>query len=90
MNFFIYDTLKIFILLSVIIFATSIIRSYLPPEKIRVVLSYKNKYAGNYIISGLFIAIISGFIIGKMKVENLVELFVYENKINGGIEIKIL
>ena len=35
-NFFIYDTIKILILLSVIIFTVSIIRSYLPPEKINM------------------------------------------------------
>ena len=36
-NFFIFDTIKIFILLAVIIFVVSIIRSYLPPEKIRAI-----------------------------------------------------
>jgi len=144
-NFFIYDTIKIFILLSIIIFAVSVIRSFLPPEKIRFILSHKNKYTGNviasllgiitpfcscsaiplflgfvqagvplgttfsflvaspminevalvlllgvfgwkialiYIFSGLAIAILSGVIIGKMKVENLVESFVYQNTIN--------
>ena len=144
-NFFIYDTVKIFILLSVIIFAVSIIRSFLPPEKIRFILSRKNERSGNivasllgiitpfcscsaiplflgfvqagvplgttfsflvaspminevalvlllgmfgwkiagiYVISGLVIAIFSGIIIGKMKVENLVEPFVYENSIS--------
>jgi len=137
-NFFIYDSIKIFILLSVIIFIVSIIRSFLPPEKIRHMLSRKNRYLGNvlaatlgiitpfcscsavplflgfvesgvplgvtfsflvsspminevalvlllgmfglkvaliYIGSGLIIAIFSGIIIGKLKVENLVENF---------------
>ncbi len=46
-NFFIYDTVKIFILLAVIIFAVSVIRSFLPPEKIRFILSRRNKYVGN-------------------------------------------
>jgi uncharacterized membrane protein YraQ (UPF0718 family) len=149
-DFFIFDTLKIFILLSVIIFVVSIIRSYLPPEKIRAILSHKNKFTGNiiasllgiitpfcscsaiplflgfvqagvplgvtfsflvaspminevalvlllglfgwkialiYIVSGLIISILSGMIIGKMKVENLVEPFVYENSINGAIDL---
>lgn len=149
-NFFIYDTFKILILLSVIIFIVSIIRSYLPPEKIRNILSHKNKYTGNvlaslfgiitpfcscsaiplflgfvqagvplgttfsflisspminevalilllglfgwkiallYITSGLVISILSGIIIGKMKIENLVEPFVYQNTINGNIEL---
>jgi hypothetical protein len=147
-NFFIFDTIKILILLSVIIFAVSIIRSYLPPEKIRAILSHKNKYMGNvlasllgiitpfcscsaiplflgfiqagvplgttfsflvaspminemalvlllgmfgwkialiYVVSGLIISIFSGIIIGKMKVENLVEPFVYQNNINGSV-----
>lgn len=148
-NFFIYDTIKIFILLFVIIFVVSIIRSYLPPEKIRGILSRKNKYVGNilasllgiitpfcscsaiplflgfvqagvplgttfsfliaspminevalvlllglfgwkialiYIISGLIISIISGIVIGHLRVESLVEPFVYQNSINGNIE----
>lgn len=149
-DFFIFDTLKIFILLSVIIFAVSIIRSYLPPEKTRAILSHKNKYTGNviasllgiitpfcscsaiplflgfvqagvplgvtfsflvaspminevalvlllglfgwkialiYIVSGLIIAMLSGMVIGRMKVENLVEPFVYENTVNGNIDL---
>jgi hypothetical protein len=143
-NFFIYDTIKIFILLSVIIFIVSIIRSFLPPEKIRNILSRKSKYFGNflaatlgiitpfcscsaiplflgfveagvplgvtfsflvaspminevtlvlllgmfgwkiaalYIVSGLIIAILAGIVIGKLKVEDLVESFVFNNKI---------
>lgn len=149
-NFFIYDTIKILLLLSVIIFIVSIIRSYLPPERIRNILSRKNKYLGNvlaslfgiitpfcscsaiplflgfvqagvplgvtfsflvaspminevalilllgmfgweiafiYIVSGLMISIVSGIIIGKMRVENLVEPFVYENTINRNTEL---
>lgn len=152
-NFFIFDTIKIFILLSVIIFVVSIIRSYLPPEKIRSILSHKNKYVGNvlasllgiitpfcscsaiplflgfvqagiplgttfsfliaspminevslvlllglfgwkialiYIVSGLIISIISGIIIGHLKVENLVEPFVYQNSLNGNIDLPIM
>lgn len=50
-HFFIYDTIKIFILLSVIIFTVSIVRSFLPPEKIRFILSHKNKYTGNILAS---------------------------------------
>jgi hypothetical protein len=46
-NFFIFDTIKIFILLAVIIFAVSTIRSFLPPEKIRKILSRKHKFIGN-------------------------------------------
>ncbi|MDR3581644.1 MAG: permease, partial [Candidatus Pacebacteria bacterium] len=50
-DFFIFDTTKIFILLAVIIFAVSLIRSYLPPEKIRAVLAHKNQYVGNMLAS---------------------------------------
>jgi uncharacterized membrane protein YraQ (UPF0718 family) len=45
--FFIYDTIKIFILLSVIIFLVAIIRSYFPPERTRRILSHKQEYIGN-------------------------------------------
>ena len=148
--FFIFDTLKIFILLAVIIFAVSLIRSCLPPEKIRYILAGKNKYTGNvvasllgiitpfcscsaiplflgfvqagvplgttfsflvaspminevalvlllglfgwkialiYIISGLIIAILSGIIIGKMKMESLVEPFVYQSVAHGSADL---
>ena len=143
-NFFIFDTVKIFVLLSVIIFAVSIIRSFLPAEKVRNILARKNRYLGNvlaallgiitpfcscsavplflgfvevgvplgvtfsflvaspminevalvlllgmfgwkvsliYIFSGLVIAILSGIVIGHLKVENLVEKFNFKNKI---------
>ena len=135
-NFFLYDTIKIFLLLTVIIFVVSVIRTFFPPEKTRDILSHKKSFIGNilaallgivtpfcscsavplflgfveagvplgvtfsflvaspmineialvmlwglfgwkiaviYIGSGLMIAIISGIIIGKLKVENLVE-----------------
>lgn len=42
-NFFIFDTLKIFLLLFVIIFIVSFIRTYLPPQKVRSFLADKNK-----------------------------------------------
>ena len=46
-NFFIYDTVKIFFLLAVIIFAVAIIRSFFPPEKTKRILASKNQYVGN-------------------------------------------
>ncbi|MBU0667951.1 permease [Patescibacteria group bacterium] len=142
MDFFIYDTIKIFILLLVIIFAVSVIRTYLPPEKTRKFLSRNNEWTGNvlaaligivtpfctcsavplflgfveagvplgvtfsflvaspminevalvllfgmfgwkvaliYIFSGLLIAIMSGIIIGRLKLEKLVAGFVHKN-----------
>ena len=143
-DFFIYDTIKILILLSVIIFVISLIRSYFPPEKTKkfltslkfpilnnflaaligivtpfcscsavplflgfvqagvplgVTLSFLIsspmvnevalillwglfgwKIALIYIVSGVTIATIAGFIIGKLKLEKWVEAFVYELK----------
>ncbi|MFN3479732.1 MAG: permease [Thermodesulfovibrionales bacterium] len=46
-EFFIYDTIKIFLLLSAIIFIVSIIRSFFPPEKTRKILSHKKEFIGN-------------------------------------------
>ena len=46
-EFFIYDTIKIFLLLSIIIFVISVIRSYFPPEKTRKILSHKKEFIGN-------------------------------------------
>ncbi len=46
-NFFIYDTVKVFFLLTVIIFLVAMIRSYFPPERTRRILSRKRQYLGN-------------------------------------------
>jgi len=51
-NYFIFDTLKIIILLAVIIFIVAIIRSYLPPARIKKILARKNKYI-SYILAAL-------------------------------------
>jgi len=47
LEFFIYDSIKIFFLLSVIIFIVSIIRSYFPPERTKKILSHKKEFIGN-------------------------------------------
>ncbi len=47
LEFFIYDSIKIFLLLSVIIFSVSIIRSYFPPERTKRILSHKRQFIGN-------------------------------------------
>lgn len=141
LNFFIYDSVKILVLLSVIIFGVAIIRSFFPPEKTRKVLSHKREFIGNivaalmgivtpfcscsavpvfigfveagvplgvtfsflisspmvnevalgllwvmfgwkialiYIGSGLVVAIMGGLVIGRLKLEHLVEDYVYE------------
>ena len=52
LSFFIYDTLKIFLLLTLIIFIVSFVRTFFPPERTRDILSRKNEYVGN-ILAGL-------------------------------------
>lgn len=47
LEFFIYDVIKIFILLSVIIFVIAVIRSYFPPERTKKALSHKKEFIGN-------------------------------------------
>lgn len=142
-NFFFYDTAKIFIMLALIIFAVSLIRTYFPPEKTKRILSHKKEFLGNisaallgvvtpfcscsavplfigflesgvplgvtfsflisspmvnevalillwglfgwkialiYASAGLIAAIFSGYIIGKLHLEHLVEEYVYEIK----------
>ena len=47
LNFFVYDTLKIFLLLTTIIFVVAVIRTSFPPEKTKRMLSHKREYVGN-------------------------------------------
>jgi len=139
-NFFIYDSIKILLLLLTIIYAFAIIRTFLTPEKIKKFLSRKShigniiasligivtpfcscsavplfigfveagvplgvtfsyliaapminevaaillfglfgwKIALIYVVSGLIIAIVVGIILGKMKLEHLVEDYVWK------------
>lgn len=144
-NFFVYDTIKILLLLAVIIFVVSLIRSYFPPEKTKKFLS-KAKFpilnnllaalvgivtpfcscsavplfigfveagvplgvtfsflisapmvneialvllwglfgweiALIYIVSGVTIATVAGWIMGKLKLEKWIEEFIYKVKI---------
>lgn len=143
-NYFIYDSIKIGLLLFFIIFLVSIGRSYLPPEKIKKVLANKFEFLGNilaaligivtpfcscsavplfigfvesgvplgvtfsylvsapmvnevaavlllgmfgwkiaaiYILSGVAIAVLTGFIMGKMNLHHLVEDYVWKIKV---------
>lgn len=144
-NFFVFDSIKIFILLSVIIFVVSVIRTYLPPERTKKWLSNRFEIIGNilaaligivtpfcscsavplfiglvesgvplgvtfsylisapmvnevaavmllglfgpgiallYILSGVSIAIVVGFILGRLKLERFVEDYVWKIKVN--------
>ncbi|MBA2840601.1 hypothetical protein HNP87_001133 [Methanococcus maripaludis] len=50
-HFFIYDSLKIVILLSIMIFSISYIRSYFPPEKTKKILERYSGVSGNIMAS---------------------------------------
>lgn len=54
LNFFIYDTIKIGLLLIVINYLMAIIRYYLPTEKIKNFLTKKNWYGFDYFFASLF------------------------------------
>lgn len=47
LDFFFYDTLKIFLLLTTIIYAVAVLRSYFSPERTRRILSHNREYIGN-------------------------------------------
>jgi len=152
LDFFIYDTVKIFLLLITIIYLVAIIRSWFPPEKTKRILSHKREYVGNvmaallgivtpfcscsavplfigfvesgvplgvtfsflisspmvnevalimlwglfgwkialiYIGTGLLVAIFSGIVIGKLKMERYVQDYVWEMQV-GKSEIKAM
>jgi uncharacterized membrane protein YraQ (UPF0718 family) len=145
LNFFLYDVPKIYFLLIVIIFVVALIRTYLPPERIRSIVAGKSEFAGNilasafgifmpfctcsaipmfmgmvqsgiplgvtmsflvsspmineiavvmlwglfgwqvsliYIISGMVIATLSGYFIGRLKMEKYVSEYISSSKFN--------
>ncbi len=47
LDFFIYDTLKIFLLLTTIVYVVAIIRSWFSPERTRRILAHNREYVGN-------------------------------------------
>ena len=49
LEFFIFDTIKIFILLITIIYLVTVLRSYFPIEKARDYISGKNKIVGHFL-----------------------------------------
>lgn len=58
-NFFFYDVPKILLLLIVIVFVVSFLRSYFPPEKTRKYLTRGREWVGNLI--GAFVGVITPF-----------------------------
>jgi uncharacterized membrane protein YraQ (UPF0718 family) len=59
LDFFVYDTIKIFLLLATIIFVVAVIRAYFPPEKTRRLLSNKKLYLGN--VAAALLGIVTPF-----------------------------
>ncbi|MDO8453667.1 MAG: permease [Sulfurimonas sp.] len=59
LHFFLYDTLKIFMLLIAIIFLVSFLRTYFNTEKVRVYLQRKSEFTGNVLAA--FFGIITPF-----------------------------
>ncbi|MCH5138746.1 permease [Clostridiaceae bacterium UIB06] len=152
LNFFVFDTIKIFILLMIIIYVITFIRSFFPPEKTRKILAKSKgstfvghvlaamlgivtpfcscsavplfigfveagvplgvtfsfliaapmvnevalgllyglfgiKIALVYVMAGEVIAIVSGIVIGKLKLEKHVESYVYEMQMGEEVEL---
>jgi uncharacterized protein len=53
LDFFFYDTMKVFLLLTVIIFVVAVIRSFFPPERARKLLRHRREYVGNFLAACL-------------------------------------
>ncbi|MGO8990886.1 MAG: permease [bacterium] len=53
LDFFFYDTTKVFLLLGVIIFGVAVIRSFFPPERSRKLLGNRREYVGNFLATCL-------------------------------------
>ncbi|TFB86870.1 permease [Cryobacterium algoricola] len=147
-HFFFYDSLKILLLLVIIIFASTVLRSFMSVERTRAFLGGKRKGVGNllaaalgvitpfcscsavpafigfvaagvpigvtmsfliasplvneiaigllltlfgwqitalYVVSGLTIAVVSGYVLGRLHVERWVEPFVFDVKLGGQV-----
>jgi uncharacterized membrane protein YraQ (UPF0718 family) len=144
-HFFIYDVIKIFILLGVLIFSISYVQSYFPPERTRRILGQRQGIGANiiaallgtitpfcscssiplfigftsaglplavtfsflissplvdlasvillasifnwsialaYVVVGLILAVLGGTLIGRLKLEDQVESFVYQSPVS--------
>lgn len=57
LNFFVYDTIKIVILLFLITFVMGIVNAYFPIERIRSFLSRNKLYGGEYLLASSFGAV---------------------------------
>lgn len=46
-NFFVFDTIKIFILLGAIIYAVSVLRTFMPPSRVREIILKKSRFSAH-------------------------------------------
>jgi uncharacterized membrane protein YraQ (UPF0718 family) len=151
-NFFIYDSVKIVLLLTFIVFVIAVIRSYFSPERTRALLARRRQYVGNvlaallgivtpfcscsavplfigfvesgvplgvtfsflvsspmvnevalillwglfgakvallYVGTGLLVAVMSGIVIGHLKMERYVQDYVYKMKVGSAGEVSL-
>jgi len=58
-QFFIYDILKIAVMLTVIVYAVSLLRSFFPPEQTRKILARRHQWVGN--ISAALLGVVTPF-----------------------------
>lgn len=49
LTFFVFDTLKILVLLGVILFAVSILRSFIPPQRVRNLVAARSPLGGHFL-----------------------------------------
>lgn len=148
-DFFLFETVKVMMLLTAVVFVVGVIRSFFSPERTRRILAEHHEFTGNvlaavlgivtpfcscsavplfigfvttgiplgvtfsflisapminevalvllfglfgwkvaglYLVTGLLIAIIAGWIIGRLRLERHVESWVYETQMNNSIE----
>jgi uncharacterized membrane protein YraQ (UPF0718 family) len=151
-NFFIYDSVKIVLLLTFIVFVIAVIRSYFSPERTRALLARRRQYVGNvlaallgivtpfcscsavplfigfvesgvplgvtfsflvsspmvnevalillwglfgakvallYVGTGLLVAVMSGIVIGHLKMERYVQDYVYKMKVGSAGKVSL-
>lgn len=149
-DFFVYDIMKIFLLLVLIVYVVAIIRSFFPPERARRILGGKREFVGNilaallgivtpfcscsacplfigfvesgiplgvamsflissptvnevalvmlwglfgwrvaviYMTTGVAIAIVAGWVIGRMHLEDQIEEYVLQARFGAGSEV---
>src|SRR5659263_591878 len=99
-HFFFYDSIKILLLLVSIIFAVTVLRSFMSVERTRALLGGKREGIGNVMAAGLgvitpfcscsavpaFIGFVAaGVPMGRLKLEHWVEPFVFETRLGGQV-----